>query len=81
MEDRLTLDDAPYDPLYPVICFDERPWQLRGDGRAPIPMKPGRSKRLDDEDKRHGTCGVWLAFAPWSSWRVVPVRARRPAVA
>jgi DDE superfamily endonuclease len=80
MEDILTLYEEPYDPLCPVICFDERPCQLIGDILAPIPMKPGRSKRQDYEYKRHGTCCVLLAFDPWRSWRFVQVRARRTAV-
>ena len=29
MEDILTLYEEPYDPLCPVICFDERPCQLK----------------------------------------------------
>ena len=80
MEDMLTLYEEPYDPLRPIICFDERPCQLIGDVLAPIPMKPGRSTRPDDDDKRHGTCCVFLAFDPGRHWRFVQVRARRTAV-
>jgi hypothetical protein len=80
MEDILTLYEEPYDPLCPVICFDERPCQLLGDVLAPIPMKPGRSKHQDYEYKRHGTCCVLLAFDPGRRWRFVQVRARRTAV-
>lgn len=80
MEDILTLYEKPYDPLYPVICFDERPCQLIGDVLAPIPMKPGRSKRQDYEYKRHGPCCVLLAFDPGRRWRFAQVRARRTAV-
>jgi hypothetical protein len=80
MEDILTLDEEPYAPRCPVICFDERPCQLIDDVLAPIPMKPGRSKRQDDEYTRHGTCCVLLAFDPGRHWRFVQVRARRTAV-
>ena len=42
------LQRALHDPLYvplirPVICFDERPCQLIGDLRDPLPMKPGHT--------------------------------------
>ena len=80
MEEILTLYEEPYDPLYPVVCFDERPCQLIDDILVPIPMKPGRSKRQDYEYKRHGTCCVLLAFDPGRHWRFVQVRARRTAL-
>jgi DDE superfamily endonuclease len=80
MEDLLSLYEAPYDPLWPVVCFDERPCQLIGDVIEPLPMKPGQPKRQDHEYKRHGTCCVLLAFEPLSGWRFVQVRKRRTAV-
>src|SRR5262245_25251305 len=39
----------PYDPLTPLICYDERPCQLLGDVLVPIPMQPGQPKRYDHE--------------------------------
>jgi hypothetical protein len=80
MEDILSLYEEPYDRSRPVICFDERPCQVLGDVLAPMPMKPGRSKRQDDEYERHGTCCVLLAFEPLQSWRYVQVRERRTAI-
>jgi hypothetical protein len=64
MEDILSLYEAPDDRSRPVIGFDERPCQLLGNVLAPMPMKPGRSKRQDYEYERHGTCYVLLAFEP-----------------
>ena len=49
----------PYDPNYPVICMDEKPYQLLEDAREPVPMKPGQSRREDSEYIRHGTCWVF----------------------
>ena len=43
MEDLLDLYEQPYDPLCPVVCFDEMPFQLLGEVLVPIPMKPGHS--------------------------------------
>lgn len=80
MEDVLDLYERPYDLLRPVVCFDERPCQLLGDVLAPIPMKPGRTKRQDDEYARKGTCCILLAFEPLRGWRFVQVRKQRTAV-
>jgi DDE superfamily endonuclease len=80
MADILSLYEEPYERSRPVICFDERPCQLIGTVLAPMPMKPGRSKRQDYEDERHGTCCVLLAFEPLRSWRSVQVRERRTAI-
>jgi len=47
---------------------------------TPMPMKPGRTTRQDDEDVRQGTCGVLSAFEPLGSWRFAQVSMRRPAI-
>jgi hypothetical protein len=80
LEDMLDRDAQPYAPRPPVVCCDERPCQLLGDGLAPIPLPPGKPKREDYEDERHGTCCVLIAFAPLRSWRVLHVRKPRTAV-
>lgn len=80
MEDVLSLYEEPYDPLRPVVCFDERPCQLIGEVLVPMPMKPGRSKRQNYEYKRKGTCCVLLAFEPLMGWRYLQVRKQRTAV-
>lgn len=77
MEDVLTLYEQPYDPLNPVICFDERPCQLIDDVITPIAMKPGTPKKEDYEYARKGTCCVFMAFEPLSGKRIVSVRKRR----
>ncbi|BDI20488.1 hypothetical protein ANSO36C_62900 (plasmid) [Nostoc cf. commune SO-36] len=35
MEDVLDLYNEPYDPKRPVLCFDERPYQLVEEVRLP----------------------------------------------
>jgi hypothetical protein len=80
MEDILTLYEQPYAPRQPGVCFDERPCQLIDEVLVPIPMKPGRTKRHDDEYVRQGTCGVLMAFEPLGSWRFVQVSMRRTAI-
>jgi len=80
MEDILALYELPYDPLRPVVCFDERPCQLIGEIVAPIPMNPGRIKRQDHEYEREGTCCIFIAFEPLRGRRFVQVRTRRTAI-
>jgi hypothetical protein len=77
MEDILDLYEEPYDPKRPVIGMDERPCQLIGDVVAPIPMKPGKPKKEDNEYERNGTCNVFIACEPLTGWRYVEVRKQR----
>lgn len=77
MEEVLDLYEEPYDPLRPVVCFDERPCQLIGDVRDPLPMKPGCIERFDSEYERRGVCWVLMSFEPLSGWRELVVTERR----
>ena len=77
MEEVLDLYEEPYDPLRPVICFDERPSQLIGDVREPLPMKPGCIERFDSEYERGGVCWVSMSFEPLNGWRELVVTERR----
>jgi len=60
----LALYNKPYDPSYPVVCFDEKSKQLLEDTRTPIPMKPGSLMKYDYEYRRHGTCNIFVAVEP-----------------
>jgi hypothetical protein len=77
MEEVLDLYEEPYDPLRPVVRFDERPCQLIGEVREPLPMKPGHVERFDSEYERGGVCWVSMSFEPLSGWREVVVSERR----
>ena len=77
MEDVLDLYSEPYDPKRPVVCFDERPYQLVEDKRAPLPMKPDCPQRVDYEYRRRGTCNLFLVFQPLTGQRWVKVTERR----
>ena len=52
MEDVLDVYTRPYDAKRPVICMDESPKQLIGEVREPIPMQPGKVRKIDDEYMR-----------------------------
>lgn len=77
MEQILDVYEQPYNPLRPVVCFDERPCQLLGDVLVPIPMKQGRVERQDYHYKRNGTCAVLMAIEPLAGHRLVKVTERK----
>jgi hypothetical protein len=79
MEDLLELYAEPYDALYPVVCFDESPYQLVSETRPPRPVAPGRPARYDYEYRRDGTCNLFMFFQPLAGWRHVEVTERRTA--
>lgn len=80
MEDILDLYEMPYDPRWPLLCFDERPCQLLGDTLAPIPMQPGKAYKYDYHYERKGTCCLLVAVEPLTGFRFVQVRAHRTKV-
>jgi hypothetical protein len=80
MEDILDLYCLPYDPLYPVICMDEKPYQLLDNVLTPIEMKPGSPKKEDYEYKRCGTCSIFVFNEPLTGWVHANAKERRTAV-
>lgn len=42
MEDVLAVYERLYDPLFPVVCFDERPCVLHGQPVEPLPLVPAQ---------------------------------------
>jgi hypothetical protein len=77
MEDVLDVYQRAYDENCPVICMDEKPYQLLDEKRNPIPMKPGEIKRYDNEYVRNGTCSIFIFTEPLKAWRTVSVSERR----
>ena len=60
----LNLYNKSYDPMVPVVCFDEKSKQLLADARTPIPMRPGHVMKYDYEYRRNGTCNIFVAIEP-----------------
>jgi hypothetical protein len=79
MEDVLDLYAEPYDPHYPVVCFDESPYQLLSEVRQPVLAAPGQPVRYDYEYRREGTCNLFMFVQPLGGWRHVKVTDRRTA--
>ena len=77
MEDVLEVYHRPYDPRFPVVCMDEKPYQLLGEVRPPLPMKPGQVRKEDNEYVRKGTCNIFISTEPLRGKRYLEVSERR----
>jgi hypothetical protein len=80
MEDILAVYARPYDPCRPVVCMDEKPYQLLGEVRDPIPAVPGRDRREDSEYVRQGTCSIFVWVEPLRGWRHVDAHPQRTRI-
>jgi hypothetical protein len=77
MEDVLAVYARPHDPRRPVVCMDEKPYQLLDHARDPIPAAPGHDLKEDSEYVRHGTCSIFVWVEPLAGWRRVNARTQR----
>lgn len=77
MEEVLDTYAESYDSEYPVICFDEKSYQLLEHIIEPLPPAPGHPARVDYEYKRCGTVNLFIAFEPLTGQRTVTVTERR----
>jgi len=80
MEDVLEVYALPYDPEIPVVCMDEKPYQLLADAREPLPARPGDTAKIDNEYIRHGTCSIFIFNEPLAGWRyseALPQRTKK----
>ena len=80
MEDVLAVYARRYDPARPVVCMDEKPYQLLGHARDPIPARPGQDLRQDSEYVRCGTCSIFCWVEPLAGRRRVEARPRRTRI-
>jgi hypothetical protein len=77
MERILTLYRLPYDPDYPVLCFDERPCFLIGDAVAPLPLQTGKPLREHYAYEKNGSCVLLMAIEPLTARRIASVFKQR----
>jgi hypothetical protein len=80
MEDILDVYALPYDANCPVICIDEKPYQLLGERRKPISMKAGSPEKHDNEYERNGTSSIFVMCEPKKGWNHAHARERRTAL-
>lgn len=77
MEDILEVYTRPYDPKRPVVCMDEKSYQLLEDKVEPLSAKPGKQKKEDYEYQRKGVVNLFMLFEPFAGWRHVEIRKHR----
>ena len=77
MEQLLWLYALPYDPHYPVLCFDERPCFLIGETVPPQLMQRRQVKREHYAYTKHGSCCLLAAIEPLTGRRIAAVQPQR----
>ena len=77
MEDILEVYQRPYNQRFPVLCFDEKPYQLLQGVAQELPMKPGEAAKVDSQYRRRGTCCLLAAVEPRDGNRRVEVHRHR----
>jgi DDE superfamily endonuclease len=77
MEEILWLYAEPYDPHYPVICFDERPCFLIGDLVEPLVMQSGQVRKEHYAYEKNGSCALLAAIEPLTGQRFAKVQPQR----
>lgn len=80
MEDVLDIYELPYNPDIPVVCMDEKPYQLLGEARDSWAMRPGDNKKVDSEYVRKGTCSIFAFVEALAGKHHVSVREHRTAI-
>ncbi len=80
MEDVLDIYEMPYNPDLPVICMDEKPYQLLDDAREPLSIRPGDILKIDSEYIRKGTSSIFVFTEVLAGWRHVSAREHRTAI-
>lgn len=78
MEDVLEVYAHPYDKKKPVICMDEKPFQLLDEYLLPITMsKNNHTTKYDCEYIRKGSCSIFMFTEPLGQWRQAHALPRR----
>ena len=77
MEQILWLYSLPYDPLYPVVCFDERPCFLIGEVIVPLNPQPGQVAREHYAYTKNGSCCLPASIEPLTGKRLAHLELQR----
>lgn len=77
MEKILSLYALPYDPAYPVVCYDERPCFLIGDQIEPVAMQTGQVRKEHYAYEKNGSCALLAAIEPLTGFRLAQVHRQR----
>lgn len=80
MEDVLEVYAREFNPEIPVICMDEKPFQLLDEYLEPIPMsEDNHSMKYDSEYIRKGSCSIFMFTEPLGQWRETHALPHRTA--
>jgi hypothetical protein len=70
MEDVLSVYRRPFKKTIPVVCMDEKPFQLLDDQYEIIPMsEDNHTEKYDCEYERKGVGSIFLFTEPLAGWR------------
>lgn len=77
MEHLLWLYSLPYDPRYPVVCYDERPCFLIGDRVEPLALQKGQIRKEHYAYEKLGSAALLAAIEPLTGRRLAQVHPHR----
>jgi transposase len=77
MERILWLYSLPYNPCFPVLCYDERPCFLIGEAVTALAMKAGQAAREHYAYEKNGSCNLLASIEPLTGRRIVDVFDQR----
>ena len=77
MERILDLYNRPYDPEYPVVCFDERPCYLIGNVVEGLCMTSGQVAKEHYAYEKNGSCSILAMIEPKTGKRFSQIRRKR----
>jgi DDE superfamily endonuclease len=80
MERILWLYRLPYNPLRPVLCYDERPCFLIGDLVKGVAMKEGVIAKEHYSYEKFGSCSLLATIEPLTGKRIADVFDQRRKV-
>ena len=81
MEDVLEVYSRPLNENIPVICMDEKPFQLLDEYLEPINMSENNhSVKYDSEYVRKGSCSIFMFTEPLGQWREAHALPSRTAI-
>ena len=68
MEEILDTYKLPYNEEIPVVCMDEKPYQLLDQVLKPLPVKPGSIRK---EDANTSGKGRAVSLSLHSRWQII----------
>ena len=77
MEQILWLYALPYDPRFPVLCYDERPCFLIGELIEPLALQSGQVRKEHYAYEKNGSCTLLAAIQPLTGRRLAQVHRQR----